>query len=195
MEVNSAATQVTAKPCDLPSAPLAVVAAFAKDAKLIAGKVELGNHAGIALSARFAEGAPTVVPAGKYHVTSASLTLADASGKKWDAAFSCPRAVEILPDTGASLTFGMPIKVEPVVSTTMMNPNDAVNVYKLGGHTRCRTLWSVPAANATAASRRRARGQGRRCASSTPKESRSPAAPWSMAEGATADIRGISPRA
>jgi hypothetical protein len=133
LEVSSAATQVTARPCGLPSAPLAVAAAFAKDAKLVAGKIELGNHAGIALSARFAEGAPTVVPAGKYRVTSASLTLADASGKNWEAAFTCPRAVQVAAATGASLSFGMPIKVEPVISSMVMNPNDSANVYKLGG--------------------------------------------------------------
>ena len=133
LEVNSAVTQVTAKPCGLPSGPLAVVAAFAKDAKLVEGKLELANHAGVALSARFAEGAPTVAPAGKYRVTSASLTLADAAGKKWNASCSWPRPVEIAVQTGASLTFGMPLKLEPVVTTTMMNPNDAVAVYRLGG--------------------------------------------------------------
>jgi hypothetical protein len=133
LEVNSAATQVTVKPCELPSGPIAVVAAFAKDARLVDGKLELANHAGIALSARFAEGAPMPAPAGKYRVTSASLTLADAAGKKWVADFSYPHAVEILPETGASLTFGMPLKVEPAVASMMRNPNDSATVYKLGG--------------------------------------------------------------
>jgi hypothetical protein len=74
-----------------------------------------------------------VAPAGKYRVTAASLTLADAAGKKWEADFSYPHTVEILPETGASLTFGMPLKLEPAITAMMMNPNDTANVCKLGG--------------------------------------------------------------
>jgi hypothetical protein len=133
LEINSAATQVTVEPCDLPSGPLTVVAAFAKDAKLVAGKVEIANHAGTALSAQCAAGSPALAPAGKYQVVSASLTLADAAGKRWEADFSYPHAVQVAAETGASLTFGMPLKLEPTVAAIMTNPTDAVNLYKLGG--------------------------------------------------------------
>ena len=117
LDVNSAATRVSVKPCGLPSGPLALAIGFAKDAKAADGRIEMANHGGIAFSARLTGGAPTLVPVGKYRITSASLTLDDGAGTKWDAAFSYPRAIEVLPETGATLALGPPIKLETVVAS------------------------------------------------------------------------------
>lgn len=134
IDVDSAATKMVARQCNLPSGPLAVVASFDKNAKVTGGSIELANHAGIAFSTPFNAGAAFTAPAGKYRISKASLTLTDAAGKKWDAAFSSPRAVEVVGQTGASLTVGMPLKVEPVIANTGPSAyTDGVSVFRLGG--------------------------------------------------------------
>jgi hypothetical protein len=130
--VNSAATQVTVKPCALPSGPVQVEALF--DGTPVGGQLEFADHAGTAFSELFAEDAPVLpAPAGKYHVTSGSVILADAEGARWRGDFSYPGLLEVVPGTGALLLLEKPLKVEPVVTTMMMSPDEAPGVYKLGG--------------------------------------------------------------
>jgi hypothetical protein len=136
-EVNSAATRVSVKPCDLPSAPLAIAAAFNKDATLVDGKVELANHAGIALACRLGGGAPAIVPVGKYWIAAASMTLEDATNRRWDAESTCPRAVEVVPETGATVTFGRPLTLQvEVANAGPFVVAGETNLYKLGDQIR-----------------------------------------------------------
>ncbi len=119
LATDSAARQIEIKPCGLPVGTIKLSANFGEGATIEAGKIELAGNSGYAFACDISGEGTSRMPAGKYRISSGSLTLSDSEGAKWKVTFSYPKAIPVEAEGTTPIVMGRPAKVDPTITGTL----------------------------------------------------------------------------
>lgn len=109
LETDNAGTRVAIAPCSAPTGAIVFSGVFS------GGAVELVAKNGCAFRHDLSRGARLVVPEGAYMAVDARVTLSDATGQVWDAAFAVPTPMKATRGSETLFAFGAPFTLDPVI--------------------------------------------------------------------------------
>ncbi|MBN1674356.1 MAG: hypothetical protein JXR37_25135 [Kiritimatiellae bacterium] len=117
VETDSRGSRLDVRPCRLPTGEVTFAFRPRGGSGISGGRIEVVSaHQGYALSCPMADRATLALPEGRYHISRATVLLADKSGTPWEATFSLPRPFTVHRGRTVAVgmnTFGAPFRLEP----------------------------------------------------------------------------------